>query len=116
MTKQDFIFQVLENACSYAQLSLFDRATRAALPSSRRLPFTFIDLFAGIGGFRLGLQRVDGRCVFTSEWDKYSQKTYQSWFGDIPHGDICDIKPADIPDLDVLAAGFPCQPFSIANA
>lgn len=115
MTKQDFIFQVLEKASSYAQPSLFNRATPAALPSPGRLPFTFIDLFAGIGGFRLGLQRAGGRCVFTSEWDKYSQKTYHSWFGDIPYGDIRELKPYDIPDHDVLAAGFPCQPFSIAG-
>lgn len=115
MTKQDFIFRVLETASSYGQPSLFDRTTPAALPSPGRLPFTFIDLFAGIGGFRLGLQRAGGRCVFTSEWDKYSQKTYHSWFGDIPHGDIREIKSADIPDHDVLAAGFPCQPFSIAG-
>jgi DNA (cytosine-5)-methyltransferase 1 len=115
MTKQDFIFQVLEHASSYRQTSLFDRATPAALPSPGRLPFTFIDLFAGIGGFRIGLQRAGGRCVFTSEWDKYSQKTYHSWFGDIPYGDIRELKPTDIPDHDVLAAGFPCQPFSIAG-
>lgn len=115
MTKQDFIFRVLETASTYGQPSLFDRAAPAALPSLGRLPFTFIDLFAGIGGFRLGLQRAGGRCVFTSEWDKYSQKTYHSWFGDIPHGDIREIKPADIPDHDILAAGFPCQPFSIAG-
>jgi hypothetical protein len=111
MTKQDFIFRVLETASSYGQPSLFDRSTPAALPSPGRLPFTFIDLFAGIGGFRLGLQKTGGRCVFTSEWDKYSQKTYHSWFGDIR-----EIKPANIPDHDFLAAGFPCQPFSIANA
>jgi DNA (cytosine-5)-methyltransferase 1 len=115
MTKQDFIFRVLENASSYGQPSLFDHATPASLPSPGRLPFTFIDLFAGIGGFRIGLQRAGGRCVFNSEWDKYSQKTYHSWFGDIPYGDIRELKPADIPNHDVLAAGFPCQPFSIAG-
>jgi len=115
MTKQDFIFQVLEHASSYGQTALFDRATPASQPSLGRLPFTFIDLFAGIGGFRLGLQKAGGRCVFTCEWDQYSQKTYRSWFGDIPYGDIRDLKPADIPDHDVMAAGFPCQPFSIAG-
>ena len=78
-------------------------------------PFTFIDLFAGIGGFRIGLERAGGRCVFTSEWDKHSQKTYRAWFGDVPHGDIRAIDPASIPDHQVLAAGFPCQPFSIAG-
>ncbi len=78
-------------------------------------PFKFIDLFAGIGGFRLGLQRIGGQCVFTSEWDKFAQKTYEQWFGDRPYGDINQINPRDIPDHDVLAAGFPCQPFSIAG-
>jgi len=79
------------------------------------LPFTFIDLFAGIGGFRLGLQRLGGRCVFSCERDPYCAKTYEAWFGDSPIGDINDVDPADIPDHDVLAAGFPCQPFSIAG-
>ncbi len=78
-------------------------------------PFGFIDLFAGIGGFRLGLEKIGGHCVFTSEWDKYSQQTYAAWFGDKPFGDINEIAPSDIPDHDVLAAGFPCQPFSIAG-
>lgn len=79
------------------------------------IPFTFVDLFAGIGGFRIALERAGGRCLFTSEWDEHSQKTYKTWYGDLPHGDICKITPADIPDHDVLAAGFPCQPFSIAG-
>jgi DNA (cytosine-5)-methyltransferase 1 len=79
------------------------------------IPFKFIDLFAGIGGMRIGLERVGGQCVFTSEWDKYCQKTYKAWFGDMPSGDITKIDPRTIPDHDVLAAGFPCQPFSIAG-
>ena len=77
--------------------------------------FTFIDLFAGIGGFRIALEKLGGQCVFTSEWDKYAQKTYKAWFGDMPDGDIRKINPASIPDHDILAAGFPCQPFSIAG-
>ncbi len=77
--------------------------------------FKFIDLFAGIGGFRVGLSAAGGECVFSSEWDKYSQLTYTAWFGHQPHGDINKIDPADIPDHDVLAAGFPCQPFSLAG-
>lgn len=77
--------------------------------------FRFIDLFAGIGGFRIALTAIGGRCVFTSEWDKHSQATYKAWFGDHPHGDINAVDPADIPDHDVLAAGFPCQPFSLAG-
>jgi DNA (cytosine-5)-methyltransferase 1 len=79
------------------------------------IPFKFIDLFAGIGGMRIGLERVGGQCVFTSEWDKYCQKTYKAWFGDLPAGDITKIDPHMIPDHDILAAGFPCQPFSIAG-
>lgn len=82
---------------------------------SGSLPFKFIDLFAGIGGLRLGLEAVGGSCVFSSEWDKYCQRTYANWFGELPHGDIHAIDPREIPDHDVLAAGFPCQPFSIAG-
>ena len=74
--------------------------------------FTFIDLFAGIGGTRLGFEKAGGECVFSSEWDKYCQKTYEANFGDIPHGDISKIDEDIIPDFDVLVAGFPCQPFS----
>jgi DNA (cytosine-5)-methyltransferase 1 len=78
--------------------------------------FTFIDLFAGIGGFRKGFDAAGGGFVFTSEWDKYSQKTYRANFGDHEvHGDITKIDAADIPDHDILVAGFPCQPFSIAG-
>ena len=77
--------------------------------------FTFIDLFAGIGGLRLGLERNGGSCIYSCEWDKYAQKTYQAWYGELPAGDIRKVSPADIPSHDVLVAGFPCQPFSIAG-
>lgn len=79
--------------------------------------FSFIDLFAGIGGMRLGFESVGGRCVFTSEWNKYSRQTYQANFPcnhDIA-GDITLVAPENIPPHDVLLAGFPCQPFSIAG-
>ena len=79
--------------------------------------FTFIDLFAGIGGLRRGFEAIGGKCVFTSEWDKYAQATYRANFKcdhDIA-GDITKIDEADIPVHDVLLAGFPCQPFSIAG-
>lgn len=77
---------------------------------------TFIDLFAGIGGFRWALERgLGGTCVFASEWDKFAQNTYEANFGHRPHGDITQIAPAEIPDHDILTAGFPCQPFSIAG-
>lgn len=79
--------------------------------------FTFIDLFAGIGGIRLGFEAAGGRCIFTSEWDSYAQKTYTENFGagHPIHGDITKIDEDDIPDHDVLLAGFPCQPFSLAG-
>lgn len=75
----------------------------------------FIDLFAGIGGFRLAFESVGCECIFSSEWDKFSQKTYQDNFGDIPNGDIQKIDSKNIPNHDILTAGFPCQPFSIAG-
>ncbi len=74
--------------------------------------FTFADLFAGIGGFRLALEGAGGRCVFSSEWDKYSQQTYFANFQELPAGDITQIPEESIPDFDLLTAGFPCQPFS----
>ncbi len=78
--------------------------------------FTFIDLFAGIGGFRSGFQEAGGCCVFTSEWDRHAQTTYRANYGDHDvHGDITAIPADAIPDHDVLLAGFPCQPFSIAG-
>jgi DNA (cytosine-5)-methyltransferase 1 len=79
--------------------------------------FKFIDLFAGIGGFRIAMQNLGGKCVFTSEWDKYSKQTYKANFGDLPFGDITkDTTKSFIPDnFDVLCAGFPCQAFSIAG-
>jgi DNA (cytosine-5)-methyltransferase 1 len=80
--------------------------------------FTFIDLFAGIGGMRLGFEAVGGRCVFTSEWDAYSQKSYRTNFPNDKHelaGDITQVDAADVPDHDVLIGGFPCQPFSLAG-
>ncbi|WP_448244829.1 DNA (cytosine-5-)-methyltransferase [Pseudoxanthomonas mexicana] len=81
--------------------------------------FTFIDLFAGIGGMRLAFEQQGGRCVFTSEWDAYARKTYAANFHDGPEhvfaGDITLVHEKDVPDHDVLLAGFPCQPFSIAG-
>ncbi len=101
---------------SQEYLPLFtDQLVDADEMSIDAFPFSFVDLFAGIGGFRLGLQRIGGRCVFSSEWDKFAQQTYEKWFGERPQGDINEIDPAAIPDHDVLAAGFPCQPFSIAG-
>ena len=78
----------------------------------QKTAFKFIDLFAGIGGMRLGFEKAGGSCVFSSEWDKYSQKTYAANFKELPHGDITQISEHEIPKFDVLLAGFPCQPFS----
>jgi DNA (cytosine-5)-methyltransferase 1 len=78
--------------------------------------FTFVDLFAGIGGLRMAFEAIGGRCVFTSEWDKYCQQTYRSNFGEhVIRGDITRVASEDVPPHDVLLAGFPCQPFSIAG-
>lgn len=77
--------------------------------------FRFIDLFAGIGGFRIAFQRLNGKCVFSSEIDDFSRKTYEANFGEIPFGDITRISEDEIPDHDILLGGFPCQPFSIAG-
>lgn len=77
--------------------------------------FSFIDLFAGIGGMRLAFEKNGGHCVYSNEWNKYCQQTYFANFGEQPDGDITKVNAADIPDHDILVAGFPCQPFSIAG-
>jgi DNA (cytosine-5)-methyltransferase 1 len=115
MSQKEFVLAALERAREGGQPTLFDTAPARPQPITESVPFTFIDLFAGIGGLRIGFQRAGGKCVFTSEWDENAQKTYLKWFGDEPHGDIKKIKPKDIPSHDVLVAGFPCQPFSIAG-
>lgn len=97
-----------------------DRLRQITMPLHReRAPgeFRFIDLFAGIGGLRLAFEHIGGECIFTSEWDDYAQRTYLANFGDTHpfNGDIKQIHESDIPDHEVLLAGFPCQPFSIAG-
>lgn len=77
--------------------------------------FTFIDLFAGIGGMRIAFENNGGDCVYSNEWNKYSQQTYFANFGEQPDGDITKVDARMIPDHDILVAGFPCQPFSIAG-
>lgn len=79
------------------------------------MKYKFIDLFAGIGGIRLGFEKYGNECVFSSEWDKYAQRVYELNFGEKPFGDINDIKPEEIPDHNILLGGFPCQAFSIAG-
>jgi DNA (cytosine-5)-methyltransferase 1 len=87
----------------------------APFDSKAKNAFSFIDLFAGIGGFRLAMQNSGGHCEFSSEWDKDAQKTYFANFGEFPEGDITKINAQNIPAHDVLCAGFPCQPFSLAG-
>jgi len=89
-----------------------------AAPDNENHDFTFIDLFAGIGGLRKGFEAINGKCIFTCEWDRFSQETYRANFPLDDHeiaGDITQIGMDDIPEHDVLLAGFPCQPFSIAG-
>lgn len=97
----------------YAIMSFGDDAPY--LSQERKAKFKFIDLFAGIGGIRIPFQELGGECVFSSEWDKFSQKTYRVNFGETPAGDITKINATDIPDFDILLGGFPCQPFSQAG-
>lgn len=105
--------QVAEEALQY----LIDLGHEVPFPPPQNPQFKFIDLFAGIGGFRLAFQNLGGKCVFSSEWDKYSKQTYRANFGEVPFGDITkEETKAYIPDdFDVLCAGFPCQAFSIAG-
>ena len=76
---------------------------------------TFIDLFAGLGGFRLALESLGATCVYSNEWDKPVQNVYKENFGDLPEGDITKVDEHTIPDHDILCAGFPCQAFSISG-
>ena len=103
--------KVREPLAIYGELPLQE----SPFPSPKNPKFKFVDLFAGIGGFRIAFQNAGGECVFTSEWDKFAKKTYERNFGDTPYGDITKINECDIPDHDVLCAGFPCQPFSLAG-
>tara|TARA_B100001287_G_scaffold125390_2_gene105677 strand:- start:1382 stop:2635 length:1254 start_codon:yes stop_codon:yes gene_type:complete len=106
--------KVAEEALQYY---LFNNRIDVPFPAPKKPKFKFIDLFAGIGGFRMALQNLGGKCVFTSEWDKYSKQTYEANFGEIPFGDITKKSTKDyVPNgFDLLCAGFPCQAFSIAG-
>ncbi len=84
-------------------------------PPPEKIDFTFIDLFAGIGGFRIPMQELNGKCVFTSEFNYYAQKSYELNFGEVPFGDITQLDLNIVPKHDILVAGFPCQPFSISG-
>ena len=99
------------------QYNLFPELFSVPFPAPKNPKFTFIDLFAGIGGFRIAMQEQGGKCVFSSDWNAYAQKTYLANFGEVPFGDITKEQTKKyIPKkFDVLCAGFPCQPFSIAG-
>lgn len=109
--------QVLQAAEDPTQYGLFDQFFDVPFPAPQKPKFTFIDLFAGIGGFRIAMQEQGGKCVFSSEWNVYAQKTYFANFGEMPFGDITkESTKGYIPKkFDILCAGFPCQPFSIAG-
>lgn len=120
---EDSVFDALTKYTGASGQSLQDCVTGALIhmlnkqkniDSSDSL-FSFIDLFAGIGGMRLAFENVGGHCVYSSEWNKYSQQTYYSNFGEQPEGDITKVEADSIPNHDILVAGFPCQPFSIAG-
>lgn len=85
------------------------------MANKRLNKYRFIDLFCGIGGFRIAFERQGAKCVFSSDYDKFSQISYEANYGEKPHGDIHGIKVSDIPSHDILCGGFPCQPFSIAG-
>lgn len=109
--------EVTKAAESPLENDLFADFFDVPFPAPKNPKFTFIDLFAGMGGFRLAMQAQGGKCVFSSEWNAYSQKTYFANFGEMPFGDITkELTKSYIPEhFDVLCAGFPCQPFSIAG-
>jgi len=107
---------VRENADAF-QTYLFNDLFDVPFPAPQNPRFTFIDLFAGIGGFRIAMQNLGGKCVYSSEWDEQAQKTYLANYGEVPFGDITkEYTKSFIPDnFDILCAGFPCQAFSLAG-
>ncbi|MEC7755665.1 MAG: DNA cytosine methyltransferase [Bacteroidota bacterium] len=111
---EDITTKVAEEALQYM---VFDFKKEVPFPEPENPKFKFIDLFAGIGGFRIAMQSLGGKCVFTSEWDEQAKKTYEANFGEVPFGDITKEETKKfIPEgFDVLCAGFPCQAFSIAG-
>ena len=105
--------QSVQDSVSSAVMQFLNRQAKER--RSENAAFTFIDLFAGIGGMRIAYEEAGGRCVYSNEWNKYSQQTYFANFGEQPDGDITKVDAATIPYHDILLAGFPCQPFSIAG-
>jgi DNA (cytosine-5)-methyltransferase 1 len=115
--KASQIKELLQKAAISQDISLLKDALYRHIPIKPPLSsaFKFIDLFAGIGGMRIGFQQAGGTCVFSSEFERHAQATYFENHGDYPFGDITKIDPKLIPNHDVLVAGFPCQPFSHAG-
>lgn len=120
----DNVFEALSEYTDTSGLSVQDVVSGAVkqllqqqkpIPAKSDYPFSFIDLFAGIGGMRIAFEQAGGHCVYSNEWNKYSQETYFANFGEQPDGDITKVDAETIPDHDILVAGFPCQPFSIAG-
>jgi len=114
-SQSDFLRGLIQKARLDSQNA---KGSTMSVSSNKQADFRFIDLFAGIGGFHLGMKANGGECVYSSEWDKHAAKTYSAWHG-TDHVDSSDIREVEysssIPDHDVLLAGFPCQPFSIAG-
>lgn len=110
---QEYVEKTLTIAAKVKEQTFFPY--KSSIKESEKTKFTFIDLFAGIGGIRQAYEGVGGKCVFSSEWDRWCQKTYFENFEEFPDGDITKINPKEIPDHDILTGGFPCQPFSIAG-
>ncbi len=124
LTRNELVLSVLQHHIERQKgRPLFDMGSSeiaetavAVTAASPGAAFTFIDLFAGIGGLRLGLDAAGGKCIFSCEIDRHAQKTYQAWFGETPESDVTQFASGEgIPQHDLLAAGFPCQPFSIAG-
>ena len=107
------IGQSIQDAISSSIMQMLSNQSQVS--ANRNLRFKFIDLFAGIGGMRIAFESCGGDCVYSNEWNKYCQQTYFANFGEQPDGDITKVDARIIPDHDILVAGFPCQPFSIAG-
>ena len=121
---EDNLFEALSEYANATGLSMNDIISNSIMQTlskqaqnskKKEAAFTFIDLFAGIGGMRLAFENNGGDCIYSNEWNKYSQQTYFANFGEQPDGDITKVDARIIPAHDILVAGFPCQPFSIAG-
>ena len=114
VSKDEYVDSVQEEQASY---NLFPELFTVPFPAPENPKFKFIDLFAGLGGFRIAMQKAGGKCVYSSEWNIYAQKTYYANYGEVPFGDITkkETKSYIPKQFDILCAGFPCQPFSIAG-